>query len=194
MDSTETMQAYSTRCAAAVRRYCQTIRKDPGFLPDELRLDILKWVLAGLPKSVASVINGLREHRWIEETQKNTLPPLRMLEELGTIDELMRFIQEVKTHRTNIHGPAARPAGHAGREARGHIHALFDSESDEEVPEEEVEEEECLFALDASRPASSYYEDFTCIFLAGENRFAAPEDAVKPSAKVVFQLRKERSP
>jgi hypothetical protein len=44
MDSTEMLQVYSTRCAAAVRRYCQTIRKDPSYLPDELRLDILKWL------------------------------------------------------------------------------------------------------------------------------------------------------
>jgi hypothetical protein len=205
MGPAETLQAYSTRCAAAIRRYCATIHKDPANLPDETRLEILKWVLAGLPKAVASIIHGLREQKWIQETKDNTLKPLQMLEELGTIDELMRFNKEVRHHRANIHMPAGRHAGLAGgnngREPRGQINAIYndDSDSSDEDPNSGAaggacacsggnsgEEEECLFMLDASRPASSYPIEFTSVFLAGEDRFAAPEEVTRPAGRVCF--------
>ncbi len=81
-----------------------------------------------------------------------------------------------------------------GREPRDHIHSVFrDADSLDEPDDGNTEgrdsaegDEACMFMLDTSSPASTYAEEFTYIFLAGDNRFAIPEEAVKPAGKICW--------
>jgi hypothetical protein len=197
MDQHDSLGTYATRGAVTFRRYCSQLSIEPENLAHDTRLEVLKWVLGGLNAKGKAMAGMTRVQNWMIRVPSGELSILDLFAEIGSIDEVRRFNEEVAAHSALVHGTA--PSEQRRRVNNLNADGGADWEADVEDAKDadgssdsgnEGDDGTCLFLMDSSEPASSYDTAYTHIYMAGTDRFVAPEETVQPQPKICWSCGK----
>jgi hypothetical protein len=186
MDQKDSLGTYATRGALTFRRYCAQLKVEPHMVAPDMRLDILKWILGGLTARAKKIVGPMRTQDWMIRIARGQLSILDLFSEISSIDEVARYHEEIDAHHATVH--TQQP------EQRRRVNTIearqegCDSEDDMDDDHFTGQDDDgpSIFLLGNPPAASDFPQSYTHVYLAGEKRFAAPEDVVKPAARICW--------